>query len=67
MFDDEEDAGGEIYSGDDLDDFIEHDGMDNAEEDQDEDPKAREARLQLLRKRRQEESRMLRGSGGDSR
>ncbi|KAJ9087907.1 Transcription elongation factor spt6 [Entomophthora muscae] len=68
MFDDEEDlAGGEAYSGDDLDDFIEHDGMDNAEENEDEDPKAREARIQLIRKRHQEESRLLRESGVDSR
>ncbi|KAI0243761.1 Transcription elongation factor spt6 [Massospora cicadina] len=66
MFADEDDPGaGEAYSGDDLDDFIEHDGLDNVEED--EDPKAREVRRHLLRKRRMEESRMLSESGVDVR
>lgn len=64
MFDDEEDQPlAETYSADDLDDFIEHDGADNAEDAEDPDDLA--SRRQLAKKRRMEQNRLLRESGVD--
>lgn len=64
MFDDEEDQPlAETYSADDLDDFIEHDGVDNVEDA--EDPNDAASRRQLAKKRRMEQTRLLRESGVD--